>query len=324
MSAQSSRLDGTLSRLLDANRLDLVLEKAFVVPAPRLVARHFVHHLFESAEEADIVEGRVAVPRHDAVVAVKRRPMVEEVRLARDNELVLLQEVDPPRGLRRRLVAPLVQLLGEVDEGDGRGGPEEDEGVVDSEEPQNAHGGRRLADLVDVVAHLAVRDGPGKFVVPLERLNLGAEDGGLGSAVVVHGPVVDATADICELIPHQDGRERLEPHHDVRVREQEDALQEESRKQRERTVHDFALLIRAFQHVAFHQRLEESVTFPPTAAATSVSPTSAAFSSNLPARNRVPARCAPPGAQPPPACMLTAGRRRAGDTETPGANASVQ
>ena len=51
--------------------------------------------------------------------------------------------------------------------------------------------------LVHVVAELALRDGPGLLVVPLEGRDLGPHDGRLPAAVVVHAPVVHARQEVC-------------------------------------------------------------------------------------------------------------------------------
>ena len=117
----------------------------------------------------DGIISRIAVARDDAVVAVKRRLVVGEVGFAADNQALVLQKVDDGVALCRRGVGPLVELLGHVDEDDGRGHPDVEVGVVGEEEASQAKGRRRLANLVDVVAHLAIGDGPRELVVSLRR-----------------------------------------------------------------------------------------------------------------------------------------------------------
>lgn len=112
---------------------------------------------------------RIAVPRDDAVVAVEGRAVMRKMLLAADDEACVLQEVDSGVALGRGGVGPLVELLGYVDEGKGRGHADEDKGVVDKDEGCEAEGRRGLTDLIDVVADLAVRDCPGQLVMPLQR-----------------------------------------------------------------------------------------------------------------------------------------------------------
>ena len=50
---------------------------------------------------------------------------------------------------------------------------------------------------MDVVAELALSDGPRPLVVPLERGNLGTHYGGVPITIVVHAPMVDAGQEIC-------------------------------------------------------------------------------------------------------------------------------
>jgi hypothetical protein len=117
----------------------------------------------------DGIISRIAVARDDAVVAIKRRLVVGEVGLAADDQALVLQKVDDGVALGRGGVGPLVELLGHVDEDDGRGHPDVEVGVVGEEEACQAKGCRRLANLVDVVAHLAIGDCPRELVVSLRR-----------------------------------------------------------------------------------------------------------------------------------------------------------
>ena len=50
---------------------------------------------------------------------------------------------------------------------------------------------------MDVVAELALGDGPGPLVMALERSNLGTHYGGVPITIVVHAPMVDACQEIC-------------------------------------------------------------------------------------------------------------------------------
>lgn len=55
----------------------------------------------------------------------------------------------------------------------------------------------RRGYLVDIVAELALSDGPWLLMVPLESSNLRSHDGRVPVAVVIHTPVVYASQEIC-------------------------------------------------------------------------------------------------------------------------------
>mmetsp|Transcript_32176 Transcript_32176/g.87211 ORF Transcript_32176/g.87211 Transcript_32176/m.87211 type:complete len:296 (+) Transcript_32176:42-929(+) len=179
--------------------------------APWLHACPSRHNSLQLPEEVHPVQNWVHVACHDAVVCLEGRPVVPQVCLPRKQQALLLQPIHDRVALRAQGVAPLVEFLAERDAGARNEAPEQDVGLADKGHKggEEGHGGdaRRVA----VVAEVSVGDGPRLLMVALERLDLPTEDRRGGTAVVVHGPVVDSgtkVSKLCGQDGHQDARRK--------------------------------------------------------------------------------------------------------------------
>ena len=59
--------------------------------------------------------------------------------------------------------------------------------------------GEQLEHLVHIVAKLALGNGPGLLVMPLEGCDLGPYNWSLPAAIIIHAPVINARQKICKV-----------------------------------------------------------------------------------------------------------------------------
>lgn len=129
----------------------------------------------------------------------------------RHQHAAVLQRHHHRRQLALGRVCPRVKLLTEHDAA-GAGRHEPEKSRVGAGEINREYNERdRTRQCMQVVGEVAARDDPRPPVVALERVDLGAENGGFGAAVVVDAPVVDTGAEVGQRVANEGGDDRLEP-----------------------------------------------------------------------------------------------------------------
>mmetsp|Transcript_24338 Transcript_24338/g.39201 ORF Transcript_24338/g.39201 Transcript_24338/m.39201 type:complete len:216 (+) Transcript_24338:439-1086(+) len=180
---------------------------------------------------------------------------MREMPLPCHNHIVVLKRVNPPGSLIATLVRPLVQLLRKIDETNRRRHPQQYIRIINCYNARHRNRKCCLTNLVDIIAHLPVRDGPREFVMPLEGFYLRPEYGRVLGAIIIHGPVIHSRAQIRKLVPNQHSKDSLACYNGIHIRQQHTPFNKESSKCNIGAKNNFALPVVAFQDVTFNQGL---------------------------------------------------------------------